>query len=112
MMLAGAAVYYRTRLQPTIAQSSTEAEFTNMADAGKATLYLRWILEELGIIMDKPTPILADNQGAVRLANAHQPTRRTGHVEMKHFITVYYNGQMTDSLILLIHQQMKTTVIL
>jgi hypothetical protein len=40
MMLAGAAVYYRTRLQPTIAQSSTEAELTNMADAGKAALYL------------------------------------------------------------------------
>jgi hypothetical protein len=66
MMLAGAAVYYRTRLQPTIAQSSTEAEFTNMADAGKAALYLRWILEEIDIIMDAPTPILADNQGAVR----------------------------------------------
>jgi hypothetical protein len=57
-----------------------------MADAGKAALYLRWILEEIGIIMDTPTPILADNQGAVRLANARQPTRRTQHVEMKHFI--------------------------
>jgi hypothetical protein len=40
MMLAGAAVYYRTRLQPTIAQSLTEAKFTNMAGAGKAALYL------------------------------------------------------------------------
>jgi hypothetical protein len=90
MMLAGAAVYYRTRLQPTIAQSSTEAEFTNMADAGKAALYLRWILEEMGIIMEQPTPILADNQGAVRLANAHQPTRRTRHVEMKHFIILQW----------------------
>ena len=92
MMLAGAAVYYRTRLQPTIiAQSSTEAEFTNMADAGKAALYLRWILEEIGIIMDAPTPILADNQGAVRLANAQQPTTRTTrHVEMKHFIILQW----------------------
>jgi hypothetical protein len=103
-MLAGAAVYYRTRLQPAIAQSSTEAEFKNMADAGKAALYLRWILEEIGIIMDAPTPILADNQGAVRLANnAHQPTTRTRHVEMKHFI-LYYNGRMISSLILSIHQ--------
>jgi hypothetical protein len=90
VMLAGAAVYYRTRLQPTIAQSSTEAEFTNMADAGKAALYLRWILDEIGIIMDVPTPILADNQGAVRLANAHQPTRRTRHVEMEHFIILQW----------------------
>jgi hypothetical protein len=29
--------------------------------------------------MDMPTPILADNQGAVRLANAQQPTRRMQH---------------------------------
>jgi hypothetical protein len=73
-----------------IAKSSTEAEFTNMADAGKVALYLRYILEEIGIIMDKPTPNLADNQGAVRLANAHQPTRRMRHVEMKHFIILQW----------------------
>ena len=90
MMLAGAAVFYRTRLQPTIAQSSTEAKFTNMADAGKAALYLRWILEELGIIQPTPTPIIADNHGAVRMANAHQPTRRTRHVEMKHFVILQW----------------------
>ena len=48
MMSVGTAVYHQTRLQPTIiAQISTEAEFSNMADAGKAALYLRWILEEL-----------------------------------------------------------------
>ena len=41
MMLARAAVYYQTRLQSTVAQSSTGAEFTNMADARKATLYLK-----------------------------------------------------------------------
>ena len=40
--------------------------------------------------MDMPTPILADNQGAVRLANAQQPTRRTRHVEMKHFIILQW----------------------
>jgi hypothetical protein len=61
-----------------------------MADAGKAALYLRWILEEIGIIMKAPTPILAGNQGAVRLANAHQPTRRTRHVEMKHSIILQW----------------------
>ena len=40
MMLAGAVVYHQTRQQPTISQSSMEAEFTNMAGAGKATLNL------------------------------------------------------------------------
>ena len=41
MMLAGAAIYYRTRLQPTVAQNSTESEFINTADAGKVALYLK-----------------------------------------------------------------------
>ena len=59
MMLSGAAVYYHTQLQPTIALSFTEAESVNMADAGKAMLYLRWILEKIGLIQKDPTPICA-----------------------------------------------------
>ena len=90
MMLAGEAVYYRTRPQPIVAQSSTEAEFTNIVDAGKAALYLKWILEELGIIMTTPTPIHADNQAAIRMANDQKPTRRTRHVEMKHFVILQW----------------------
>ena len=45
-----------------------------MADAGKAALYLKWILKELSIIMPEPTPIHANNQGAIRMANVQQPT--------------------------------------
>jgi len=32
---------------PTNKRSTDEAEFTNMADAGKAALHIQWILEEL-----------------------------------------------------------------
>ena len=90
MMLAGTAIYYYTRLQPTVALSSTEAEFVNMADAGKAALYIRWILEEIGLIQIDPTPICADNQGAIYMANAHKPTRRTRHVEVKNFVILQW----------------------
>ena len=71
-----------------------------MVDAGKVALYLRWMLEEIGIIMDAPTDhqFLADNQGAVRLANAQQPTRRTQHVEVKHFIILPARGGAGGSL--------------
>ena len=90
MMLAGAAIYYKTRLQPTVALSSTEAEFVNMTDAGKAALYLRFILEKLGIIQIDPTPICADNRGACLMAKAQKPTRRTCHVELKHFVILQW----------------------
>ena len=68
------------------ALSSTEAEFVNMANIGRAVLYIRWILEELGLIQKDPTPIYANNHGAIHMANAQKPTCRTRHVEMKHFV--------------------------
>ena len=43
-MRAGGAVYYRTRLQPKVALSSSEAELASIVEAGKATPYLRSIL--------------------------------------------------------------------
>jgi hypothetical protein len=36
----GGAIYYRSRIHPTVAQSSTEAELAFLTDAGKAALYL------------------------------------------------------------------------
>ena len=103
LMLAGGAIYYRTNLQPTIALLSTEAKFMTIADAGKAALYIRWILTELQQEVDTATPIKttendgiprnildpttikADNAGAVKIASAQQPTSRLRHVEMKYF---------------------------
>ena len=49
-LYAGGAVKYECRYSylPTIAISSTEAEFASMADAGKAALYLRNLLSDMG----------------------------------------------------------------
>ena len=105
--LAGGAIYYRCRLQPDTAQSSTEAELYSMTNAGKAALYIRSILEELGQEQTLPTTIEADNRGATQLSNAHQPTKHTRHVAMKHFVIlewteedkIIYKQTPTDSMI-------------
>jgi hypothetical protein len=89
-MLAGAAIFYKTRYQPTVALSSTEAEFAAAADAGKAALYLRSILQELGVEQLLPTVIYEDNNGARLMTNAQQPTRRTRHVELKQFAVLQW----------------------
>jgi hypothetical protein len=89
-MLAGAAIFYKTRYQPTVALSSTEAEFAAAADSGKAALYLRSILHELGVDQLLPTVIYEDNNGARLMTNAQQPTRRTRHVELKQFAVLQW----------------------
>jgi hypothetical protein len=47
--MAGAAIAWKCRVQPTVSLSSTEAEFLAASDAGKMALYLRSILDELDI---------------------------------------------------------------
>jgi hypothetical protein len=42
------------------------------------------------ITKQKVVLFISDNEGAVRLANAQQPTKRTRHVEMKHFIILQW----------------------
>ena len=74
-MLAGGVIAYKSKYQATVALSSTEAEFTVAAEARKMILYLRWILQELGFPQYQPTMLFIDNQGALFMVNAKQPTR-------------------------------------
>ena len=85
MKMAGGVVYYKTRFQPTVALSSTEAEFIAACDAAKTILYVRSILEDVGIEQNKATTLFEDNQGALLMANAGQPTKRTRHMDTKYF---------------------------
>jgi hypothetical protein len=64
-----------------------------MTDAGKAALYIRSIMEELGLEQTLATPISVDNRGARQLSNAQQPTRRTRHVDMKEFVILQWTEE-------------------
>ena len=85
IMLGGGVICYKTKYQPTVALSSTEAEFAAACEAGKQILYLRSILFELGYPQYLPTILYEDNKGALHMANASRPTKRTRHMDMKHF---------------------------
>lgn len=85
LMLAGGAIGYKTKFQPIIAHSSTEAEFIAACDTAKMILFFRFLLEELGVEQQVATIMYEDNTGALLMANAQQPTKRTRHIEFKHF---------------------------
>ena len=90
MLLAGAVILYKTKYQPTVAGSSTEAEFMTESDAGRSALYLRTILEEIGLPQYHPTSIYADNSGARQMMMAGRPTKRTRHIEIKYFTALHW----------------------
>ena len=84
-MYAGGAIGYKTKFQTIIAHSSTEAEFVAACDTAKMILFFRSLLDQLGQPQDEATILYEDNTGALLMANAQQPTRRTRHIEIKHF---------------------------
>ena len=83
--LAGGTVLYKTAYQQVLAHSSTEAEFVAACEAGKYILYLRSLLQEIGLRQEDATILYEDNQGALLMANAQRPTKRTKHMDLKHF---------------------------
>ena len=102
--LAGGDVLYKTQYQAIIDLSSTEAEFIAACKARKYLLYLRTILSELGRPQMLATVLYEDNQGALLVATAQKPTKRTRHMYIKHFAIQYW--VQTDLLCL---QQINTS---
>ncbi len=42
-------------------------------------------MEELGLPQEDATILFEDNTGALMMANTQQPTKRTRHIDIKHF---------------------------
>jgi hypothetical protein len=82
--LAGGTIAYKTKLQPTIAQSSTEAEFMGASDFGKLLLYVRSILWDLGVPQLAASVLYEDNDACTAMAMAQKPTSRTRHMDIKY----------------------------
>ena len=70
---------------PTVALSSTEAEFMAACDAAKVILFVRSILWDLGIPQLAATLLYEDNDACTAMANANKPTSRTRHMDIRHF---------------------------
>lgn len=84
--LCGGAVSWSSKLQPTVATSTTEAEYMAVASATKEALWLRKLMNDFG----EPCGTLqlwCDNQGAIKLSKHHVEHQRSKHIDvMHHFV--------------------------
>jgi KUP system potassium uptake protein len=83
--LAGGAVAFKSKLQATVALSSTEAEFIAAVTAAKVAKYLRSVLAELDFPQSSPTILYEDNLSAIMMINENKPTSRSRHIDIQHF---------------------------
>jgi hypothetical protein len=65
IQFAGSTIAYKTKFQPAVALSSTEAEFMAAMDVGRMCLFVRSILWDLDIPQEAATVAYEDNDGCM-----------------------------------------------
>ena len=65
-----------------VSTSSTEAEYIALSNMSKEILYIRHLLESMGL-KQEPTEINADNQGSIFLSANPKISSRTKHFDIK-----------------------------
>ena len=85
----GGAISWKSRRQPTVALSSTEAEYMGLSAATQEALYLKQLLNDIDPQFKIKIPIVVyeDNQGAIALIENPVHNQRTKHIDIRyHFI--------------------------
>ncbi|KAD4888558.1 hypothetical protein E3N88_20631 [Mikania micrantha] len=83
-MMGDSAVSWSSRKQSSVALSSSEAEYISASAAACQCVWLRRILEDLGLFQSDPTVILCDNKSAINLSRNPVMHNRSKHIELKH----------------------------
>ena len=84
-MLSGGPLSHQSKLQNTVALSSTEAEYMAACEAGKEALWVSRFLAALGFRLPTlPVDLRVDNKGAISLTENPEFHRRTKHIEVRY----------------------------
>jgi hypothetical protein len=87
MYLVGVPILWKSKLQRTVALSSTEAEYYAMSEATKEIKFILQILISIGITVQLPMIVRVDNVGAIFMSENATATSRTRHVDARyHFV--------------------------
>ena len=86
-LLGDSLISWHSKKQSVVTRSSTEAEYQALADTTAELLWLRWLLQDLGIDCSTAVPIHCDNQSAIQIAHNDVFHERTKHIEIDcHFV--------------------------
>jgi hypothetical protein len=86
LLMNGAAVSWSSRRQSTVASSTAEAEYTALFSATLECVYIRQVMNDLGIKYDTTT-IHEDNQPAIHIASNPVTSGNSKHFDVRcHYV--------------------------
>lgn len=80
----GNTVSWLTQKQPTVALSSTEAEYYALGMGICEAVWLRSLLKEIGHPCNSSTTIFEDNQSCIKVAEEPREHKRMKHIDVKY----------------------------
>lgn len=93
------AVFWQARKQPTVAQSSVEAEYVAMSQATKDVLWWSYLIGGLGLSFPSPFNIYSDSQGAIALVEQPSMHDKAKHIDIRHhFMRELHERRIVDYL--------------
>jgi hypothetical protein len=94
--LGGTIINWFSKTQPTVALSSSEAEYLAASSAVQEILFEQSLLSECGVCQ-KPGIMLDDNEGAIFLIRNQAVGTRTKHIDIRyHFIRDHFEKKEFD----------------
>lgn len=81
--LGDSAISWGSRLQKSVAQSTTEAEYVAIAECTKDILWYIQLFKDLSVHLKLPITINSDNKGAILLTQNNVFHKRTKHIDVR-----------------------------
>ncbi|KAH9127907.1 hypothetical protein LEN26_009186 [Aphanomyces euteiches] len=84
LFLNGCLISWKSKLQNIVALSTCEAEYISMSYGPQEALWLKYLLEELQLVIKLPINVYEDNQSTIKMAENPTLQQRTKHSDVRH----------------------------
>jgi hypothetical protein len=75
-------IYWKSKRQQRVALSTTEPEYCAMTQVTRDITSLRWLLQDMGVVVEKSSTLYCDNQRVIHIAKNLEFHERTKHIEI------------------------------
>ncbi|XP_040947303.1 uncharacterized mitochondrial protein AtMg00810-like [Gossypium hirsutum] len=82
IFLGNLLISWKSKKQPTVSRSSSEAEYRALASTVYEVQWLHYLLHDLGTTLVRATPLFCDNNSTIQIANNPTFHEHTKHIEI------------------------------